>query len=123
MTTQKSKSPEDIAEDICRKWKTFWMNQKQNSEADYKNYLHRAMGIDANMRCHLEDLISQAIKAERDKIESSYCSVCGACGEDGCCSPDCCKYKKHYDTSYEELLNENERLRAERESNRLNSNK
>jgi len=66
MTTQKSKSPESIAEDICREWKMFWMNQKQNNEADYKNYLGRAMGVDANMRCHLENLISQAIKAERE---------------------------------------------------------
>ena len=66
MTSQNSKSPESIAQNICREWKTFWMNQKQNSEADYKNYLSRAMGVDANMRCHLEDMISAAIKTERE---------------------------------------------------------
>ena len=99
MTSQNSKSPESIAEDIV---KEYVGNFKWESDHYW-----------------LKDAIAKAIKAERDKTESSYCSVCGACGEDGCCSPDCCKYIKHYDNSYQELLNENERLRAERGNNRL----
>lgn len=50
----------DITKDSCvgviMEWKTFWMNQKQNNDADYKNYLHRAIGVDANMKYHLADL-------------------------------------------------------------------
>lgn len=44
----------DSAKEIYLKeildWKHAWMNQRQNSEADYQNYFHRAFGIDANMQ-------------------------------------------------------------------------
>jgi hypothetical protein len=43
--------------EIIRKWKFFWMNQKQNSEEDFQNYFNRACGIDSNMIHHLADLI------------------------------------------------------------------
>ena len=47
-----------------------------------------------------------------EEIMEYYCSICGACGEEGCCSPDKCKcmYGEHYTLSYKELLEENERL-------------
>jgi hypothetical protein len=38
---------------VIEEWKGFWMNQRQNDEADYQNYLHRALGVDANMKYHL----------------------------------------------------------------------
>ena len=34
---------------IIREWKFGWMNQRQNSQADYENYFNRAFGVDANM--------------------------------------------------------------------------
>lgn len=40
-----------------------------------------------------------------------YCPACGACGEDGCCSPDRCRcfYLEHYNNCYKDLLEENEK--------------
>lgn len=52
---------------VIEKWKAFWMNQTQNSEADYKNYLHRALGVDANMKYHLADKVWEAVDAELKK--------------------------------------------------------
>ena len=42
-----------------------------------------------------------------------YCPVCGACGIDGCCSPDRCRclHREQYNEDYKTLLEENERLR------------
>jgi hypothetical protein len=55
--------------EVIEKWKGFWMNQKQNDEADYQNYLHRALGVDANMKYHLAGLLADhadsALVAER----------------------------------------------------------
>lgn len=62
MTTKDGLDFEAIAVSICREWKTFWMNQTQHSKEDHENYLRRAMGVDANMRGHLEDKISKALK-------------------------------------------------------------
>lgn len=42
-----------------------------------------------------------------------YCDKCGACGEEGCCSPDKCeelKYCKGYQQCYESLLDYNDKL-------------
>jgi len=41
-----------------------------------------------------------------------YCPSCGACGEEGCCSPDrCnCQYREHYDETYATLLKENKKM-------------
>jgi len=47
-----------IMKEVIDEWIIYWMNQTQNSEEDYKNYLRRAMGVDANMRHHLAKLIS-----------------------------------------------------------------
>lgn len=46
---------------IIDQWKYFWMDQKQNSEQDYQNYLRRAMGVDANMVHHLASLIAKSL--------------------------------------------------------------
>jgi hypothetical protein len=48
---------------IIREWKHAWMNQHQNSEADFKNYLTRAFGIDANMQHNLAFKIVEKINA------------------------------------------------------------
>lgn len=51
----------DILE-IIRKWKFFWMNQKQNSEEDFQNYFTRAVGIDSNMKHDLADRLFKEIE-------------------------------------------------------------
>lgn len=50
-----------IAQKIANDWKLFWMSQTQNSKQDYDNYFRRALAVDANMRAHLESLISAAL--------------------------------------------------------------
>ena len=50
---------ENILE-VITQWKIFWMNQTQNSEADRKNYLNRAMGVDANMKHNLAERLVKA---------------------------------------------------------------
>lgn len=56
-----SKPPKERDEEaimkVIREWKHYWMNQRQNSEEDYQNYLNRASGIDSNMIHHLAKLI------------------------------------------------------------------
>ncbi len=49
---------------------------------------------------------------EQESWDDLYCSLCGACGEEGCCSPDRCSclYREHYDKTYNILLKENELL-------------
>lgn len=54
---ESKKLDKESLHEVVTKWRQFWMNQKQNSEADYKNYLHRATGVDANMKYHLVDLM------------------------------------------------------------------
>lgn len=62
-------SKENLKDGIDQ-WVMFWMNQKQNNEQDYQNYLRRAIGVDANMRHHLAKKLHEqfikAIKGERD---------------------------------------------------------
>lgn len=55
---------EDFFLQIIREWKSFWMNQRQNSQADYENYSSRAMGVDANMTHHLASMLSKAAATE-----------------------------------------------------------
>ena len=55
--------------DAIHEWKNFWMNQRQNSEADYQNYRNRAFGVDANMKHHLAGLIAERLVAEVMKPE------------------------------------------------------
>lgn len=50
-----------IAQKLANDWKLFWMSQTQNSKQDYDNYFRRALAVDANMRVHLETLISAAL--------------------------------------------------------------
>jgi hypothetical protein len=50
--------------EIILEWKHFWMNQRQNSQADYENYHRRAFGIDANMQHHLATMLLAAQAAE-----------------------------------------------------------
>lgn len=40
---------------VIEEWKGFWMNQIANTgdQADHDNYLHRACGVDANMKYNL----------------------------------------------------------------------
>ena len=45
---------------IIEKWKSYWMNQTQNDEADYQSYLRRAVGVDANMKHHLAQMLADA---------------------------------------------------------------
>lgn len=49
MNNVKQYSKDDIVE-LILKWKFGWMNQQQNSGADYQNYFNRASGVDANMQ-------------------------------------------------------------------------
>ena len=62
----------------------------------------------------------EAIDKAMELIDPLYCPKCGACGEEGCCSPDrCielpCLYGEHYLKSYKELEAENVILRKRRE--------
>lgn len=58
--------------EVLRKWKSSWMNQTQNSEADRANYFTRAFGVDANMIHSAANRVSKslmpvlAILTERD---------------------------------------------------------
>lgn len=49
---------EDFLE-VIGEWLMFWRNQRQNSQADYENYLNRASGVDANMKHHLAGLLTK----------------------------------------------------------------
>lgn len=49
---------------VIEQWKGFWMSQKSNDEADCQNYLHRALGVDANMKYHLAGLLADHADAE-----------------------------------------------------------
>lgn len=49
---------------VIDEWTSFWMNQKQNCQQDYENYFRRALGVDANMRHHLADLLSKAARSK-----------------------------------------------------------
>lgn len=60
-----------IAQKIANDWKLFWMSQTQNSKQDYDNYFRRALAVDANMRAHLESLISAAL------VDASKVTECG----------------------------------------------
>lgn len=62
---------EEIAKQLVDKWQYFWMNQRQNSEQDFKNYFRRALGVDANMKAHLYHLLAQAIR-EASTVEIPF---------------------------------------------------
>lgn len=51
-------------------WKDFWMNQKQNSQADYKNYFNRAFGVDANMAHNLSERMYDVFGARINALEA-----------------------------------------------------
>lgn len=53
----------------------------------------------------------KAIAISEEKGLDLYCTTCGACGTDGCCSPDRCKclHREQYDKDYKTLLEENEK--------------
>ena len=53
---------------IIQEWKWYWMNQTQNSEADYLNYQRRAHGIDANMKYDLADRLADREDALEAKL-------------------------------------------------------
>lgn len=48
---------------IINEWKIIWSNQTVN-EKDTKRYRKRAQGVDANMKYHLADMLSDAVKEE-----------------------------------------------------------
>lgn len=50
-----------------------------------------------------------------DHLDTIYCKTCGSCGEEGCCSPSRCLYGESNAASYNELLEENEKLRIQNE--------
>ena len=60
-----------MMKEVIDEWLLYWMNQTQNSEADYHNYLRRAMGVDANMRHHLAKLISDIARQALQQTGSS----------------------------------------------------
>lgn len=51
----------DFCLEVIKKWQSFWMNQRQNSQSDYENYARRAMGVDANMKHDLANRLSSAL--------------------------------------------------------------
>jgi len=72
--------------------------------------------------CAAYDYLAQhaAPKATVDD-DDPYCQICGACGHEGCCSPDICAFKETYDKSYREMAKELDE--AERKWAALQSNK
>jgi len=54
----------------------------------------------------------QAVAKTEELMLDVYCAACGACGEEGCCSPDrcICFYGEHYDKAYKDLADEHERF-------------
>ena len=63
-----SKRDEESFLKVIRSWKTIWMNQKQNSEADYQNYLQRAFGVDANMSHSLAKMLAEDAEAREVQL-------------------------------------------------------
>lgn len=55
---------EDAALEVIKEWKHTWMNQRQNSEADFQNYFDRAFGVDANMQHSLAKKIADRFTPE-----------------------------------------------------------
>lgn len=58
---EREKLTKDFFLELVREWKFFWMDQKQNSQADYENYHRRAFGIDANMQHDLAVRLTKRI--------------------------------------------------------------
>ena len=54
--------------EVVEEWQGVWMNQKQNNEADYQNYFHRALGVDANMRYSLSQMMFEHVQPLNAKI-------------------------------------------------------
>lgn len=60
---------------IIDQWKSYWMNQTQNSKEDYENYWRRAFGVDANMSYHLADLLTKATKHAHQQAAESVAEL------------------------------------------------
>ena len=72
----KKSEADKIAQKIANDWKLFWMSQTQNSKQDYDNYFRRALAVDANMRAHLESLISAALLEASNATKESQSVEC-----------------------------------------------
>lgn len=72
----KKSEADKIAQKIANDWKLFWMSQTQNSKQDYDNYFRRALAVDANMRAHLESLISAALVDASNATKESQSAEC-----------------------------------------------
>jgi len=53
---------ESALREIIGEWKMYWMNQRQNSEADFQNYYSRAFGVDANMQHSLARMLNEKLR-------------------------------------------------------------
>lgn len=70
---QMSKSEQDVMNgnkytkqailEVIEEWQSIWMDQRQNSEADFKNYFSRALGVDANMSHSLAKMMAKHFNA------------------------------------------------------------
>ena len=72
----KKSEADKIAQKIANDWKLFWMSQTQNSKQDYDNYFRRSLAVDANMRVHLESLISAALLEASNATKESQSVEC-----------------------------------------------
>lgn len=79
---------------VFDKWLGYWIYQKQISQEDYENYSRRALGVDANMRCHLvkliqdeflpiidtlvkrDQILSEAIIRTQEQLNKWSCGAC-----------------------------------------------
>lgn len=79
MTDQQSRAPEGLEKEkflkIIDEWKCFWMNQRQNNEADFQNYFRRAMGVDANMEHSLARMLAKHALDERASQAAALAEV------------------------------------------------
>ena len=79
MSKVKELTEQNILEAI-EEWQFFWMNQRQNSQADYLNYRSRAFGIDANMRYSLARNLLKIFKTGQTTgiKDDERCEGCGS---------------------------------------------
>lgn len=62
---EKPKLDEAFFVSIIEEWRFIWMDVQGTDERDRKNYLHRAMGVDANMMYSLANLLEKRIKENK----------------------------------------------------------
>lgn len=85
----------DWAMKVVGGWKSFWMNQHQNSVEDQQNYFGRALGVDANMSHNLamrirnacllvRDVQREQLKAEIEDLKSHQNPHAGSCFYEQC---------------------------------------